>query len=113
MSVSAHDALAALRAGSGDSAPGPTREELTEDPRIWMNEEIDRLRAERDALRAAAPSPHDETLRAIEWLIDCERDGAETNGHVEAVTTCDNIRRRIAGHFAAARPDSTNQGDAE
>lgn len=23
---------------------GPTREELTEDPRVWMNEEIDRLR---------------------------------------------------------------------
>ena len=62
----------------------------------------DRLVAAGDALAARLSSLEDERdtlLRDVLWLIDCERDAAETVGTQDAERACENLVRRIEGHF--------------
>ena len=54
----------------------------------------------------------DAVIDTVLWLIDCEADGAQTNGHDEAVRTCENIARRIRGHYGSREIDEASPSPA-
>ena len=66
-----------------------------------------------EARLSALEAERDTLLRDVLWLIDCERDAAETVGAQDAERACENLIRRIEGHFHVDAAALASTGDTE